>query len=112
MNQLCSIFDVPCENFGNLFKELATKHVTVEQYQASLAILQFYGIVPLPPVEARDFLSIFRHLATHTDVPDHKMKIISGILGCTSDLQTISGALYEQREDEPRMQLILTILET
>lgn len=112
LKQLCSIFDVTCENFSSLNRALDTKHVTAEQYQASLAILDFYDIVPPPHKTSSNVVSIFKYLALHPDVPEHKMKIISGILGCTSDLQTVSGALYQQYEDEPRMQLILVILET
>ena len=86
-----------------------------KEYEDAIAIMHKHDIVT-PPLEPMPHLepshAIFRHLANDSDVPRHKIQIIAGILACPAGLSAVSGALYEQREDEPRMQLILTILET
>ena len=99
---------------------------TRDRYERAVEILRRHEILP-PPLEdplfneASENLEstgheVFRYLAAHKKVPTHKLEIISGILGIgvrnSSMLPPLCNALYNQHSDEPRMQLILAILET
>lgn len=116
---------LPKYNLMGLFLCMRNQGVTCAQYDASVAILRKHGVLPPPPLEvtkesrtckASTGDQVFLHLAAHKNVPQHKLEIIYGILGCSysrdSYLTPVSDELYKQREDEPRMQLILAILET
>lgn len=103
----------------NLVARIAQSTVTKHEYDEVVNILRQYRILP-PPLESCTYLTILQHLAVHPEVPDHKVQIIRGLLNLEYEscrytcmaLGELSRALYEQREDEARMEVILTILET
>ncbi len=79
-----------------------------------IVILRKYDIVPpaLEPVrDVKTYEAVFRLLVVGIEVNLQKVRLISGILGCEKTVYAISGALYEQRKDDERMQIIRVILE-
>jgi len=110
-NRLCHLLEV-----------IEAGHVCVSQYNRAISILRRYKFTSFADRTVHHMAQcsasdrVFLYLASHKSVPTHKCEIIYGILGCSysceSSLALMSDALYKQRDDEPRMQLILAILET
>lgn len=114
LSELRDLFYYSYERFDDFVRMLRSDKVTRSQYEAALAILHKYEIVP-PPLEpvpdVTTYRAVFRLLATQKELDLHKVVLISGLLGCEQTVYAISGALFERRKDDERMQVIVAILE-
>jgi len=136
-----TIFDRPfCgsaqKRVDDLYDHVWRTSVQDAEYTLAIEMLRKYEIIPPPLVDASDDSDsiakvtqsesshhqqtspgdkVFMYLATDKEVPEHKIKMICGILGLkeshSSVMEPLCCHLYEKHTDDARMQLILKILQ-